>query len=401
MDRGGAVIVLKKYAQEISDTTATIIGYGVLITDRDGVVIGSSDPGRMGQSIYEVPEVVRSRKGYIVTEEEADRVKNTKAGVTYPIEDSDGHIIGTIAITGDPDKVDPFALIVQKQAEMYLREKAILENSLYREKTLENIIKDILALDPRVTGKTSLAEKLREFGYTERRPYSAIFLDYQFPPSKTIPGQESVLHSRALSLTRSVFRDQNDISVGMGGNSILIYHALTEKDTDPNDPFRVISEKCEFMLKQMATHKISASFGIGSAVSDLGKWQISYHEAQEVLERGKIFYPSRKIFSISEHRFHELIASTEMEAREHFVRKYLARLEHQRDSAELKETIQTWCENNFSGKDTAEAMNIHRNTLQYRARKIEGLYGFSMRNFPRMMELYLALQLERLGFTQQ
>jgi len=399
--RGGDMVMLEKYAQEISDTTAEIIGYGVLVTDRDGIVIGSSDPERLGESIHEVPEVVSSRKGYIVSREEAERVKNTKAGVTYPIEDSDGHIIGTIAITGDPDKVDPFALIVQKQAEMYLREKAILQNSLYREKTLQNILKDILALDPRVAGKASLAEKLREFGYAGRRTYMAVFLDYQFPLSKTILGQESVLHSRALSLTRCVFRDNNDISVGMGGNSILIYHALAENDIDPNGSSSGISEKCEFLQKEMATHKISASFGIGSPVADLGMWQTSYNEAREVLERGKIFCPTRKIFSISEHRFHELIASTKTQPRKHFARKYLARLELQRDSEELKETIQNWCDNNFSGKETAEAMHIHRNTLQYRIRKIEHLYGFSMRNFPKMMELYLALQLEKLGLNQE
>ena len=395
------MVMLEKYAQEISDTTAKIIGYGVLVTDRDGIVIGSSDPERMGQSIYEVPEVISSRKGYIVTEEEAERVKNTKAGVTYPIEDSDGHIIGTIAITGDPDKVDPFALIVRKQAEMYLREKAILENSLYREKTLQNIIKDILALDPRVTGKASLAEKLREFGYTERKPYIATFLDYQFPLSKTLLGQESVLHSRALSLTRSAFRNDNDISVGIGGNSILTFHALTENDTDPKNSSSLLSEKCNFLQKQMATHKISASFGIGSPVSDLDGWHTSYSEAREVLERGKIFHPSRTIFSISEHRFHELIATTKRETREHFVRKYLMGLEKQKDSRELKETIQSWCENSFSGKDTAEAMHIHRNTLQYRIRKLEHLYGFSMRDFTRMMELYLALQLEKLSLHQK
>ena len=393
--------MLEKYAQEISDTTAKIIGYGVLVTDREGIVIGSSDPDRLGQSIYEVPEVVYSRRGYIVTEEEAGRVKNTKAGVTYPIEDSDGHIIGTIAITGDPQKVDPFALIVRKQAEMYLREKAILENSLYREQTLQTLIKDILALDPRVTGKDSLAEKLREFGYSKRRPYIAIFLQYRFPLSKDLLGQGSVLHSRALSLARSVFRDKNDISVGMGENSILIYHALIETDSDPNGSVSLICEKCEFLQKQMSTHKISAFFGMGSPVSDLGRWRTSYREAQEALERGKIFYPSGKIFSISEHRFHELIASTKKDTREHFLRKHLARLELQRDSEELKETIQKWCENSFSGKDTAEAMHIHRNTLQYRIRKIENLYGFSMRNFSRMMELYLALQLEKLGLHQK
>jgi len=386
--------MLQKYAQEISDTTAEIIGYGVLITDRKGIVIGSSDPQRMGQSIYEVPEVVSTRKGYIVTEEEARIVKNTRAGVTYPIEDSDGHIIGTIAITGDPEKVDPFAMIVQKQAEMYLREKAILENSLYREKTLQTVLKDILAFDPRIVVKGSLEEKIREFGYDETRWYRAVVMDYSSSMAVKGSGQGSVLQSRALSLVRNIFQNKNDISVDIRENSILIFHAILKPD--PDIALNSLLAKCEFLQDQMENHRISASFGIGSPVSDLGGWHTSYMEAREVLERGKIFYPSRTIFSIPEHRFHELLASTKRETRKTFTNQYLSTLDDLKDSMELKETIQTWCDHDFSGKDTAEAMHIHRNTLQYRIRKIEKIYGFSMRNFRRMMELYLALESEKL-----
>jgi len=66
---------------------------------------------------------------------------------------------------------------------------------------------------------------------------------------------------------------------------------------------------------------------------------------------------------------------------------------------ELKETIQSWCQNNFSVQETARVLHIHRNTLYYRIHKIENLYDCSMRNFTRMMELYLAIQLEKIGLS--
>lgn len=388
--------MLEKYAQEISDTTSRIIGYHVLITDKDGGIIGSSNSKRLGEFLNEVPEVIRTRKGYIVTAEEAGRIENTQIGVTYPIEDIDGEIAGTIAITGDPEKVDPFALIVQKQAEMYLREKAYLETVMYQERTIQTFIKDILAFDPRVTGKGTLEKKAREFGYDKKLKYVAIYVNYHLTVSQAADGREPIIHSRALSLVRSVFSGKNDISALMEDNVILIFHALTS-DPARNETFDSISKKSMSLQEQMVGHGLSACFGIGSIVLDLAEWLASYTEAREVFERGRIFYPSETIFFIRNYRFHELIASTRKNLRYQFAGDLLAGLNLQRDSSELKDTISKWCQSNFCVKDTAQVLHIHRNTLHYRIEKIEKICGFSMRDFTKMMELYMALQLEKIN----
>lgn len=389
--------MLEKYAQEISDTTARIIGYHVLVTDRDGLITGSSDPERLGQMLNEVPEVVRTRMGYIVSEEEAERVTNTRAGVTYPVEDVDGRIVGTIAITGDPEKVDPFALIVQKQAEMYLREKAFLENALFKERTVRTFMEDVLSYDPRVSGKEKLEQRGREFGFDRRLSYTSLYIRYEIFHPVEGPERLSVYSNRLLSLVRQVFSGTKNISSVIAEKEIVLFLALGTGNMDEDVMFRSISNKCLELYEQCSALGVHMSFGVGSPAPDINEWGRSFREARNVLTWGRALSSSEKVFMVRDHRLHELIASTDNDLRNRFAAQKLALINGERDSCDLKETILKWCECNFVVRDTAKALHIHRNTLHYRIEKIQRICGFSMRDFMHMIELYLALQLEKLN----
>jgi PucR family transcriptional regulator, purine catabolism regulatory protein len=58
----------------------------------------------------------------------------------------------------------------------------------------------------------------------------------------------------------------------------------------------------------------------------------------------------------------------------------------------LMETLRTLLDNHFAVQPTAEALYIHRNTLQKRLRRIESLLGADLTNIDDMMELYLGLR---------
>jgi carbohydrate diacid regulator len=392
--------MLDKYAQEISDTTAQIIGYHVLVTDRDGLITGSSDPERLGQMLNEVPEVVRTRRGYIVSEEEAERVKNTRAGVTYPVEDVDGRIVGTIAITGDPEKVDPFALIVQKQAEMYLREKAFLENALYKERTVQTFLEDVLSYDPRVSGKEKLEQRGREFGFDRRSPYTALYIRYEMSRKVEETEQLSLYSNRLLSLVRQVFSGAKNISAMIAEKEIVLFLALGTGYMDEDAMFRSIADKCFELDEQCSALGVRMSFGVGSPVFDIAGWGRSFREARNVLAWGRALSSSEKVFMVRDHRLHELIASADKDLKSRFAARKLDLINGEKDSGDLKETIMKWCECNFVVRDTAKALHIHRNTLHYRIEKIQRICGSSMRDFMSMMELYIALQLEKLDLAE-
>ena len=56
------------------------------------------------------------------------------------------------------------------------------------------------------------------------------------------------------------------------------------------------------------------------------------------------------------------------------------------------DTLRTLLDNHFAMQPTAEALFIHRNTLQKRLRRIESLLGVDLTDIDDMMELYLGLR---------
>jgi len=389
--------MIERYAQEIADTTAGIIGYGVLVTDREGNIIGSSDPGRLGQLLNEVPEVVRTRKGYIVYADEAERVKNTEEGVTYPVQDPEGRIVGTIAITGDPEKVDPFALIVQKQAEMYLRERSLLETAFFRKRTAQAFLKDILSFDPRVSDSKILEKKARGFGYNRNNRHVAIYASFGSVSVERSIEEESLLHRRVLSMVSSVFTDLNDLSILIEKEDLFVFCAVSDDALEDSEIYEQIRGKCAELKVQMSICGFFPYFGIGSVVSDISGWSRSAEEAREVQKRGSFLYPEKDMFIISDFRLYQLMASARSDLGRVFSRESLASLDCQSDSEDLKRTVEKWCQYDLSVKNAAEALHIHRNTLHYRLKKLEKILGFSMNNFTRLMEIYLAIHFEKMN----
>ena len=183
----------------------------------------------------------------------------------------------------------------------------------------------------------------------------------------------------------------------MAEKEIVLFLALGTGNMDEDALFRSIANKCLELYEQCSALGIHMSFGVGSPASDITQWGRSFREAGNVLVWGRALSSSEKVFLVRDHRLHELIASTDNELRNRFAAHKLALINGERDSGDLKETILKWCECNFVVRDTARALHIHRNTLHYRFEKLQGICGFSMRDFMRMMELYLALQLEKLN----
>jgi DNA-binding PucR family transcriptional regulator len=58
----------------------------------------------------------------------------------------------------------------------------------------------------------------------------------------------------------------------------------------------------------------------------------------------------------------------------------------------LLETLRTLLDNHYAVQPTAEALYIHRNTLQKRLRRIEALLGVDLNDIDDLMELYLGLR---------
>jgi carbohydrate diacid regulator len=92
-------VITARLAQEIASETSGIIGYNVVITDREGIVLGSGDPNRVGSFHEASLEVVRTERPAAHTTEQAGLLIGVRPGITLPVF-LDGEVVGTVGLTG-------------------------------------------------------------------------------------------------------------------------------------------------------------------------------------------------------------------------------------------------------------------------------------------------------------
>lgn len=118
----------------------------MLITDGEGVVIGSGDERRVGTFHEASVEVMRSHEPAWHSITEARELEGVRQGMTLPLV-LDGVAVGTVGITGAPQRVRRFGLVVKRQTEILLEESATLRTQLLREHALDRLVGDIAAYD--------------------------------------------------------------------------------------------------------------------------------------------------------------------------------------------------------------------------------------------------------------
>lgn len=402
---------LRRHAMEIARSTSDVIGYNVIITDTDGVIVGASDGDRVGELHEASLAVIAERRGSSTSEDEARGLKGTLPGVTYPISSMSGSVVGSMAITGDADKVRPFALIVKKQIEILLKEREFFEHAANREHILQDFIQDLSTFVPGVSNETILLARASEFRYDRTWIYVPVAVDlYQFgrfalsvrrdyvnregeKPETVIQG----VKRKILLEIRRIFNGPKDISTMESNNRFVVLHGVrpAESYPAPSNAVTGTREKTEDLLGRITDEGLNAAVGIGSPALGIADLATSYKESWRALTLGKKFMQGPGVYCIDDYRLEEMISTVAPSVRNRFVLSSLRALREEPDWNEIKDTIRSWCESGFSLVNTAKELHLHRNTVIYRLDKIKAYSGYDLRDFRTCLNLYTALLLDR------
>lgn len=403
--------LVQKYAQEIASSTAAIIGHNIIITDVDGKIIGASQSERIGQLHEASLEVARTGAASETTREQARQFRGTLPGVTFPIQNLNGRTVGTMALTGSPDEVRPFGLIVKKQIEILLRERELYVYSSSRESILQDLIHDLETFVPGVGNETMLQSRAIELGYDPSLFYIPIVVDlYQFGRyalevrRECRDGESGQVEMRILNIKkavlaemRGIFSHPRTVSSVSGNNRFVTLHAV--KDADHADPqhekaaLAQVVELSQNLLDRLEDYGLKAAIGIGSPAHSVAALSLSCQEARKALMLGKKFKQRPDVYCIADFRMEDVISTIDAPVRIRFIKGLTGNLRGKSDWPELEKTIRAWCESGFSLVETARRLHIHRNTLIYRLEKIRRLTGEDIHSFRTCFNLYFALLL--------
>ncbi|WP_128376307.1 CdaR family transcriptional regulator [Streptomyces cavernae] len=386
-------------AQEIATDTSAVIGFNVLITDADGMVIGSGDSSRVGTFHEASVEVVRTQEPATHTAPQALQLRGVRPGVTLPLV-TDGQAVGTVGITGTPAQVRRFGLLVKRQTEILLRESVMLRSRLLAERAAEKLLTDIASFDPHVVEGEFLLFRGAELGFDLRLRRVAVAFEVTVPEAGTrrqvAPAHDmALIRSELLRTVREVFADPQDVVATTAPGWIGVLHRLPDRRTP-----KALAADCRRVTDVIAAQDgLSARAGIGEAATSVGGLHDSYQDACDALRLGARLASASQvhIHHITDLRVHQVLAGVSQPARVRLLERTAADLRAQPDWPVLRDTITAWCESGFNLVRASEALHIHRNTVVYRMNKIEQITARSLRDHRTTMSLYLACLADQLG----
>ena len=381
--------MLERFAQVICDTTWEIIGYEVIITDQKAVIIGSSNPSRIGTIHQPSIDSMNLKKEIFTDEKQAMKWIGVKPGVTLPIS-LGGEVVGSIAIAGNHKEVAKYGHLVQKHAEIFLHEQVITESSLARERALSDLVSILASFRPTEDDSSVILVRGKELGYNLNKLRICLAIELINTEKQGEIIAFNTIRNTILPILRNVFNDPQDIVAHIGEMRFAVIKALSpEIAENPEKLKKKFFTAYKTLQNNFERYSYEIYMGIGNPAKGIESLHESYRSSWKAIDiaSGKAL----GIYSIGSYRVEELLTTVNKNEAKTFATQTLSKLEQLNDWDEIKRTFLAWLENPFNPSEVSKNLNIHRNTLNYRLDKIKRASQLDPRNFKDAFCLFLAL----------
>lgn len=368
--------ITKKSAQQIVEEIGKLVRQNINLMDETGHIIASNDPKRIGkfhEGAYRI--ISQHLPEYYITPELERELPDVRRGINLPIV-VDGQLQGVIGITGDYDAVIEYGQIVKKMAEILIRERSELDNRQLDQRVRSRFLEDWI-LGTGLSNPRALSERGFSLGIdidTPRRCIVASVRDRE-KYADTLDGQ--VILERIDGALTARIQQQGGILLRNAARQILL---VRRQSTDK------LVALCQSLGQQIqAELGADMIFGIDGPAEDL-------HEAYLQANRSwhTTAYSDSKIQCYESLNMELMMDDVSRDRKQAYLKKIFRNF----GPAEIGEQIgllEAFFGAEGSVQAAAQALFIHKNTLQYRIRRLAELTGLDMRKPSQAPALYLAM----------
>lgn len=353
--------IRKSTAQQIVESVRDVSGHDINFIDTDGIIYASTDSARVGNFHELGLQVVRT--GKVQETGLGDRYLGTQPGVNIPCT-YHGETVAAIGITGDPEEVRKYAILTRKIVRIILREHE-MDERLSMERSRLNYVIRALVQGERIPPEFFL-ETAEKFGMNTDTLCRTVLIRMTLGSAAEHHLGNAVLQAFELSGSR--------------------FWRFTYPDT-----YIVILEAERWERSVRFFHDLVSDWagkvrvGVGG-IQTLRRANRSYEEAKIALESpgadGAVALFDRLDLEI-------LLGSVPSEVRQRYIARVVSCLQE-----EDRILLQKYLSGGMSLKVVAEALHMHKNTVQYRLDRIARTTGYNPRRFHEAVVLYLALRLQ-------
>jgi len=371
----------REMCDKLVQSSSLTIGRNVLITDEKGYVLASNMEGR-AETLHEASlEVIRTGRTAYHDENAAAKLKGTRPGMTIPLL-VDGQVIGTIGVSGEPQEVSRYAVLVQQMTQIFMSFQSRQQTYARVDYQQQNLLREIISFDERIRNASEIYSLAYELGLDLTLPRAAVLIKKDHEPGKLEEGSVSKESLRAL-ITRT-FSDKQDFICQQNDGVYVVLAYLKE---GLKEKAHLLS-KCR-QMEEAYRKNDRLQIGIGSPADSLEELRRSYEDAGFALRVIRTGVRKENCLAAEDLQLEVMAANLPEEvcrAVQESFPEDLFRVHRSQDSMEL---IDNWCRLGFHFTATAEALHIHKSTLIYRFQRIRDLYGLDLYDYQTVIPLFL------------
>ncbi|GGE49539.1 carbohydrate diacid regulator [Pullulanibacillus camelliae] len=367
-------------ASKIVKEARSSINEHFIIVDTECKIIASSESERIGEFHEGALQAIQENRIVNIYPEDRHKLQGVKPGINTPIKYQD-EIIGVIGITGDPLHVRPYADIIRRLTELFIREAIQAEQLASRNRGLEAFIYEWIH-------RKTVDEAFKQRGDILGIPLSGAYglvlcrLHSREENGKSLSVDEARVDEYIQACFHQAFNIKEDVMIHWGKEGYLLL--INEQNFKRHTIGELFHNWCSEVKGMGARLAIGVAQHTYEEIVSEG-----FREAEKALNACTV---ERPVMFYEQLRLEILLQDIPDETCQAFFNVTLKRLEN---SPELIQTIEAYFAQNMSIASAAEALHLHVNTLHYRLNKIAEMTELDVKTTEGIVLAYLALRLRQ------
>lgn len=359
------------HAQEIVMEIGNIVGQNINLMDENGIIIASTDPGRIGAKHSGASRILSGKLDELyISAEQADAT--TRPGLNLAVKDG-GETVGVVGISGDYDSVYAYGRIVKKMTEILIRERSEEDSRLADRRIYHRFLEEWVLEGSFRRGGQEFVERGRSLGIDITLPRRVLVLSLPLVHDLPDPIQEQKL---AVQLEQFITMSKQALTFRTVGRQVVLLRARCEK------------EMLQFAAKLQAAARqafdASVYVGCDGGARDI---HAAYLQAERAWQAARIKPGGIALYR--ELTLELFLDEVTPASRQEYLRKLFPE-----QSSDEMDAWMTLLDAYFAADGSilhaAELLYIHKNTLQYRLHRLQELTGHDLRRPADAAIFYLA-----------
>ena len=372
-------------AQSIVDRAMQILHTNVNVMDERGLIIASGEAARIGTRHEGALLVLAQGRAVEIDAAVASRLHDTRPGINLPLR-AEGRVVGVVGLSGAPEAIRQHAELVRMAAETMLEQARLMQVLARDERLREELVLQLIGAAPaRPASDEWIREWARRLQVDLAVPRVALLVDIDAP---ALAADAMLAEQQRLQRLLSML-EPGLLSASVSLRELAVLLPVLPGEGEASR----LRARVEELRARIATQGAVPRLALGGVFAGTEGLVRSWQSARATLRAGRRRQPEGAVHCYADLTLAVLLAGLAEGWRADELQRPLQRLAaHDRDG-QLRRTLVAWFAHDMKTAPSAAALHVHRNTLDYRLRRIGELTGLDLARLDDCLLLFIGLEL--------